>query len=102
MGDWSIWTTLSIWLTPRRLACGPGLGAMPPSRRTKARASVSFNSELLPDPLTPVTQTRAESGNCTVTFLRLLVVTPSMVIERGLGDPPAALRAAGSASGPAR
>ena len=82
MGDWSIWITLSIWLTPRRLVCGPGLGAMPPSRRTSARASVSFSSELLPEPLTPVTQTSAESGKRTVTFLRLFVVTPSMVIER--------------------
>ena len=33
---------------------------MPPSRRTNARASVSSSSELLPDPLTPVTQTIAE------------------------------------------
>ena len=48
MGDWSICTTLSIWLTPRRPSCGPGLGANPPSRRTRARASVSFNKELLP------------------------------------------------------
>ena len=86
MGDWSICTTLSIWLTPRRLVCGPGLAAIPPSRRTSARASVSFNSELLPDPLTPVTHTNAESGNCTLTFLRLLVVTPSIVIGAGLGD----------------
>ena len=55
---------------------------MPPSRRTSARASVSLNSELLPEPLTPVTQTSAESGNRTVTLLRLLVVTPSIAIER--------------------
>ena len=65
IGDWSISTTLSIWLAPRRLAKGPGLGAMPPSRRTSARASVSSTSELLPDPLTPVTHTSGrerESG----------------------------------------
>ena len=54
------------------------LGAMPPSRRTRARASVSFKSELLPEPLTPVTQTSAERGNRAVTPLRLFVVTPSM------------------------
>ena len=80
--------------------CGPGLGASPPSRRTRARASVSFNSELLPEPLTPVTQTRAESGNCTVTFLRLLVVTPSMRDRAGLGDAAAARRAREFARGP--
>ena len=35
-------------------------------------SSVSVISELLPDPLTPVTQTRQSSGNSTVMFFRLL------------------------------
>ena len=57
---------------------------MPPSRRTSARAKVSSTSELLPEPLTPVMQTRAESGNRTLTHLRLLTVAPSRLSERGL------------------
>ena len=82
MGDWSISTTLSIWLAPRRLRRGPVSGARPPSFRVTARANVSFTSELLPDPLTPVTHTKTPNGNTAVTDLRLLVVTPSMTIDR--------------------
>ena len=80
MGAWSISINLSMPLTPVSRRWGPGFGPIPPSRRVSAGASVSFTSELLPEPLTPVTQTNAESGNVAVTSFRLLVVTPSMVI----------------------
>ena len=69
-------------LAPRRLVNGPGLGATPPSRRTSARARVSSTSELLPDPLTPVMHTKADSGSRALSCLRLLVVTPSITSER--------------------
>ncbi len=63
---------------------GPAWERCRPSGEPSARASVSSNSELLPDPLTPVTHTIAESGNWTVMPLRLLVVTPSIVMARVL------------------
>ena len=41
-----------------------------------ARAKVSFTSELLPEPLTPVTTQSTPSGNATSTFLRLCSRAP--------------------------
>ncbi len=52
-----------------------------PSRRAKALARVSLISELLPEPLTPVTHTKADSGIRTSMSFRLFVVTPSIVME---------------------
>ena len=55
--------TLSMWFDAAEAVCGPGLGATPPRRRMSAGASVSLMSELLPEPLTPVTPMNRPSGN---------------------------------------
>src|SRR4051812_48882210 len=42
-------------------------------------------SELLPDPLTPVTTLNVPNGICAVTFCRLLCVAPTIVRNSELG-----------------
>jgi len=43
---------------------------------------MSFTSEDLPEPLTPVTAVKVPSGNVTETFLRLLASAPITLIWR--------------------
>ena len=74
IGDWSISITLSIWLERRRCRRGrPGRLAARCSRWASAGCRVSLTSVLLPEPETPVTQTKPPSGIATSTFLRLLL-----------------------------
>ena len=92
MGDWSILMTLSSLSIPYISRCFPGTSYA----RFRSLASllyrISFMSELLPEPETPVTQVNTPVGMSTSTDFRLLAAAPRIfsqpdgfLLSRGTG-----------------
>ena len=94
IGDWSMSITLSRCSMPVMRSCGadrdaalPFSPVRPPPPRSSGRRRagsspslrMSLTSELLPEPLTPVTQTNSPSGMSTSMFFRLLWRAPWIV-----------------------
>ena len=89
MADWSMSITLSTNSAPsmrscRPTLCGPSSASSSSSafgflRLAASNASMrmSFTSDDLPDPLTPVTTVKVPSGNSTVTSFRLFCLAPT-------------------------
>src|SRR6478672_4878983 len=77
--------TLSICAQPTSFLCLPGSSRDRYTFCISARSRTSWTNVDLPDPLTPVTQTRRPSGIWTFTFCRLCSRTPSSRSTRSPG-----------------
>ena len=77
--------TLSRWSTPSIRSCRPGSVIAPLRSRARASRRMSPTSELLPEPLTPVTQTNRPSGISTSMSLRLCCRAPTIFRRRSVG-----------------
>ena len=71
MGDWSMSITLSRYSVPVIFSWSPGTFFAPLRWVTRYFFRISFTSEDLPEPETPVTLMNFPRGNSTSIFLRL-------------------------------
>jgi len=78
MGDWSILMTLSSFSSPSISSCLPALVLALFSSFARRLYRISLMRELLPLPLTPVTQVNTPSGISTSMFFRLFSAAPLM------------------------
>ena len=79
MGLWSMAMTLSRCSMPSMRSCLPGRAFMRFSSTPSFLYSTSLTSELLPLPLTPVTQMNVPNGNVTSMLFRLFSRAPRTV-----------------------
>ena len=76
IGDWSMFITLSRCSMPSNFLCLPAFLRARLREFASFLYSISFTSELFPEPDTPVTHTNLPSGISTFTFLRLFSSAP--------------------------
>src|SRR5208282_5422793 len=68
IGDWSMSMTLSSWSIPSIRSWAPGEPSAPLRSRARASRRMSPTSELLPEPLTPVTPMNSPRGKAVDVF----------------------------------
>ena len=73
IGDWSMSITLSICSHPTSCLCFPGRSRERYTFCISARSRTSCTSVDLPEPLTPVTQTKSPSGISTIDVLQVVL-----------------------------
>ena len=81
IGDWSMFTILSILWSPFTCLHFPGFSLDPFKSLAIVLYKISFTSVDFPEPETPVTHINCPNGNFTVIFFKLCSVAPTTSID---------------------